>query len=710
MSHSLLKLQIGPVQDFIAQARSTRDLWSGSYLLSWLIAHAIRGLLSAPGDVRVVYPALAASDEPGRLEQPLVRYLRQGERTNGLSSEAIRTSNLPNVLLALVPGDWTDREVNEHAVGPLQAQWQEEIEACLSHYEGSVPFSGEEASLFRVQADRFWEITWQLWLAKGPDEVLPLLGRLPGGDELCHRIKAAIANDPAHREDHLWPACFRLASHRLEARRQTRNFDAWPETPLARRQKDALSGREEAIADHDWLARARVHGELRYRFRHGDELGAPTLIKRIWDAAFLKPRHPEVMEGRSPAFDSVPAVAAAPWLAKLRERLRDGRAEQAFWDFVANAYAATAHLPSEVLPRGDLRLEQWLDRVDAQIFHETCWDQWQREAVKDGLPKEDASRLFNPPQVALQALCQTARLGKPGRYYAVLALDGDQMGHWLLGAKHPPGAAFTQAWHEQFSRALATFSLDRVQRLVNSALGQLIYAGGDDVLVLLPAETAIRCATELARSFRDVVGQAAPGVTASVGLAIGHMKEPLQDMVRAAQAAERHAKDGLGRNALALTLIKRSGELIKWGCPFTGNDPTTSAALKLLHFFQGEDTQGNPRARRKLDDPDYQPLISGKFPHRLAELLERYQTFAVYPNGLPDFSRPLPLTRPLRDIAEREVQRAIRRQCDKLPEADQTRLFELSSACLAELEPRHAPLQDFHHLFAVEAFIARQGD
>jgi hypothetical protein len=31
MSQSLLKPQIGPVQDFIAQARSTRDLWSGSW-------------------------------------------------------------------------------------------------------------------------------------------------------------------------------------------------------------------------------------------------------------------------------------------------------------------------------------------------------------------------------------------------------------------------------------------------------------------------------------------------------------------------------------------------------------------------------------------------------------------------------------------------------------------------------------------------------
>jgi CRISPR-associated protein Cmr2 len=46
MNRTLLKLQIGPVQDFIAQARSTRDLWSGSYLLSWLLAAGLRKLTS----------------------------------------------------------------------------------------------------------------------------------------------------------------------------------------------------------------------------------------------------------------------------------------------------------------------------------------------------------------------------------------------------------------------------------------------------------------------------------------------------------------------------------------------------------------------------------------------------------------------------------------------------------------------------------------
>ena len=41
---AFLKFQLGPVQDFIAAARSIRDLWSGSYLLSWLMAAGIKAL------------------------------------------------------------------------------------------------------------------------------------------------------------------------------------------------------------------------------------------------------------------------------------------------------------------------------------------------------------------------------------------------------------------------------------------------------------------------------------------------------------------------------------------------------------------------------------------------------------------------------------------------------------------------------------------
>ncbi|HSW38736.1 MAG TPA: type III-B CRISPR-associated protein Cas10/Cmr2, partial [Acidobacteriota bacterium] len=57
---ALLLFQVGPVQKFIEQARSTRDLWSGSYLLSWLVAHALKSVSDKAGPDAVIYPALRA--------------------------------------------------------------------------------------------------------------------------------------------------------------------------------------------------------------------------------------------------------------------------------------------------------------------------------------------------------------------------------------------------------------------------------------------------------------------------------------------------------------------------------------------------------------------------------------------------------------------------------------------------------------------------
>ena len=79
MSQTLLKLQIGPVQDFIAQARTTRDLWSGSYLLSWLMATGLSKLAERLGGNSaakgaIIFPSVEA--------QPLFDLLAQGKIRN----------------------------------------------------------------------------------------------------------------------------------------------------------------------------------------------------------------------------------------------------------------------------------------------------------------------------------------------------------------------------------------------------------------------------------------------------------------------------------------------------------------------------------------------------------------------------------------------------------------------------------------------------
>lgn len=376
-------------------------------------------------------------------------------------------------------------------------------------------------------------------------------------------------------------------------------------------------------------------------------------------------------------------------------------------------------------------------------------------------------------------------LGDPSTYYAVLALDGDEMGKWVSGAKAPPlrsvltpdAVAYYEniaggiewlkqprrlspSYHLQFSEALANFALYAARRIVEDAHhGQLIYAGGDDVLAMLPADEALACARDLRLAFQGDAGLAlahpkffaatkpgfirlatphdleptwpllVPGerATVSVGVAIAHIKEPLQDVVHEAQEAEKRAKqrplrrefdretnttaekssDGFGRDAMALSLFKRSGETIRWGAKFG------SAAWRVLDHLRRH-YRSDPTA------PDVEPPIGKRFPYRLAQLLSAYGHDTIVDSTLAQ-------------IVTKELGHVISQQCAKpadWPNDDENPMPHESfvADCLAYLEElrtfsfeenrsgkstrveaprRHA---DFSALFLTEAFIARHED
>ena len=50
---------MGPVQEFVAQARRTRDFWAGSFLLSWLSAVAMREVRHQGGTIVFPLPSEA---------------------------------------------------------------------------------------------------------------------------------------------------------------------------------------------------------------------------------------------------------------------------------------------------------------------------------------------------------------------------------------------------------------------------------------------------------------------------------------------------------------------------------------------------------------------------------------------------------------------------------------------------------------------------
>jgi CRISPR-associated protein Cmr2 len=175
-------------------------------------------------------------------------------------------------------------------------------------------------------------------------------------------------------------------------------------------------------------------------------------------------------------------------------------------------------------------------------------------------------------------------------------MDGDRMGEWLRGERSPklrevyhekltayfkqiPGAESLldarrpvgPALHAAISDALARFSNHHVPEIVRAHQGALVYAGGDDVMALLPAAGAIACAAALRAAFRGVdsadpcMGDRA---TLSAGIAFVHYKEDLRASLQYARDAEQMAKQ-LGKDMLCLAACRRSGEHITLPCPWS---------------------------------------------------------------------------------------------------------------------------------------------
>lgn len=166
-------------------------------------------------------------------------------------------------------------------------------------------------------------------------------------------------------------------------------------------------------------------------------------------------------------------------------------------------------------------------------------------------------------------------------YLAVLHLDGDGMGKKLSHFE-------TIKQHQQFSADLAHFSDHTVRETIQKyggATAQLIYAGGDDVLVLLPLDSVLKFAYELQKVFFEQTG-----CTASAGIAITPYDFPLDVALDMAREAEEKAKskEYYDHNAVVITEAHGTGMIRHAG----GKWEIVKLAEKLYDFFKAGQLSG----------------------------------------------------------------------------------------------------------------------
>jgi CRISPR-associated protein Cmr2 len=577
---SFLSFSLGPVQPFIAAARTLRDLWSGSFLLAWLSYRAMRPIIDKLGPAVFVLPALR--------RVPLFDLsLREKEALRPkVPLEAIvhrYTPLLPNRFLALVP-QGEAAEFAHACAESARAAWRtlgEQVRARLD--EQIHALDPDWARRWDEQIESFWEVRTSVLPWREVERLEKDVEALYGGPfesifehaASVRRLAATIpaAHRPGYRQDQAgqWQALVDLAGRLHDARRAIRHVPMVRHEPGPVPLKCSLMGTYEQMGPDGldesrkfWKAAAE---RLRFggvRLRQGDRLCAVALVKRFAPAVLARDLHIPLDQVR---FEDTATVAAVEWLRQAEIEPAQVRKTHGAWS------------------------GQWLH-----------WPGQHFDEDEERIPDEVWDRL---------RAARGRQRGAPA-YYAVLMLDGDHMGRWLrgelspsvrelmhpamvgyhqangasavLGAKRPLGPALYAA----ISEALGNFALHVAPDVVLDHGGQLVYAGGDDVLALLPLRTAMECAAALARGFssdflerggrrRLLMGSRA---TVSAGLAVAHYKEDLRLVLQAARDAEKRVK-GAGRDALGVTVLRRSGEHAFAVCSW-GFVPAVSAWVKAF--------------------------------------------------------------------------------------------------------------------------------
>jgi CRISPR-associated protein Cmr2 len=481
MSH-LLAIAVGPVQEFIAAARRTRDLWFGSYLLSE-ISRAVAQSVEADGG-KLIFPA---------------------------SSDA---ENVANVILAELPSG-EPRDVAAKARQAAQKRWLE--------------FAGE------AHREASGVIRQDIWR----DQV----------KDVIEFYAAWVKLSGTYTKDR------GAASRLLAGRKNCRDFS--PAMGRAGLPKSSLDGQRETVLhpQSEWQRQFRA----RLRIREGEQLDVVGLVKRI-------------AEGNRP-YPSVSRIAADPWVRGNLHRIEA-------------VIAACESLRSDSIVRG----------LDTATFRQYSAFPYEGTAVYPTRHNE----LIEETGIELERLRQLrdalARLPEPSPYLAVLVADGDRMG---AAISNLPDAETNRA----FSRTLAGFATE-AQKIVASHQGVLVYAGGDDVLAFLPVDKCLGCARCLSEKFtellKDYKNDKSESPTLSVGIAIGHFMENLEDLLDYGRAAEKAAKKP-DRNGLAVHLHKRGGAPVQVRSQWT--DQPDQRLNQYAELIRKEAIPGKlPYDLRKLAD------------------------------------------------------------------------------------------------------------
>lgn len=585
MSKYLMLINIGPVQDFIASARRSRDLWFGSWFLSEISKTAAREIVEKFNLNSLIFPSALNPD-----------VLKENSPFNAA-----------NKILAVVEG-------NPETVG-------RDVKTAIDKRFKKI----YEDTFKAIDEDKF-----------DRDLAVKQL------EDLIEFYWTAVEFDGS---DEKYVQARKTVEYLAASRKNTRNFSAV--TWGANVPKSSLDGKRESVI---YRSSRKMNAQELYKIfkiRDKEQLCGVGLLKRNGQVKDAKGQ-------RLDRFASTSHIAAKPFL----QNLNNDEAFRKFKESLLNLGIEESEFYSVPIEQEHLIF----GLADGHLLYE--------ERMRDYF--DDREKISDGKKIVRDFLTNAFENKTPSPYYALLLADGDNMGK-AIDAKKTPDE------HRKLSQALSKFA-ESVKEIVNKKhQGSLFYAGGDDVLALVPLHTVLGCAKDLNKKFADCLKdfeyedsqtKAMEKPTLSVGIAVAHHLEPLSDALELVRKAEKTAKSIAGKNALAIIVDKRSGV----------------ARIIKGQFAKDGDSTGIIEYLRQLIKFDKQGDVSRQAAYELRDLSWRLE---IYGDKSKEENLFSPKDKQIRDklveIKRKEAKRILKRKLknsgnENFNENDYSELFKVLEA------------------------------
>lgn len=616
-----LLVSLSPVQKFIENSRKTSDLFSSSFLLSFLVFRIILKIIEIYGPDSIIYPNM--------LRQPLLdkfifkkllkKYeLSELEKYLRIDEDSITIANIPNKFLAIIP-------FSNSIVNTITNTFNQELKNLALKVEQNIQNNTKiEASEISNKIYQDLKDYFNLNIVLLPmynfqkDEknykdkvnnalsdykILVKYGCQNGNNELVYLVEKIMkfSQYKTNNLGNVYPVLVKLAEKLLNVKKTVKKMNFIE----LKGNKCNLCGIYE-ILNLDWKKLYKNHIVL-----DNEKLCGICLTKRIFPKIY-----PEII-GLNVNLN-FPSVSEISVIFSKRELFKNTQLRDIILKFIKKLKELGQELnydffKSQTVPKLQKEYENHelkdLLKLDGQLLME---ESFSNKYLKNEYGFENINEKYL--QEIKYYLKEIQKSIKIQKYYAILQVDGDNMGKWLEGKYNPKigkviakkiqeniqkidnckeilelNHVMSPSIHGLFSRKLSEFALSKVKDIVeNDCYGKLVYAGGDDLLALLPIDTVFKCAYFIVNAFKSFLGENA---TMSSGILITHCKYPFYLALQKVRELEKNAKRNYlnKKNSFAIGLLTHSGAYRQFSYTWDLLD----SLLNLIKYFKEDKIPAN---------------------------------------------------------------------------------------------------------------------